>query len=258
MSQPPLQKIPLVNDPECQKVNPFASDKRDKTQQVRQMFDNIAPRYDLMNMLMTMGIFKLWRRKLVDTVSRVSHADILDIATGTGDLALIMAEEFPGANITGLDLSEQMIKEGKEKALKRGLADRIDMVVGDSLNLPFPDESFDCVTVAYGVRNFEDLLRGYTEMHRVLRPDGTLCVLELSTPTGTVTGPLYNLYAGHVIPAMGRIFAGDSGAYDYLHRSIAAVPQGEHMLSIIRNAGFSRASYLAMTFGACTLYAARK
>ena len=187
----------------------------------------------------------------------VSHNDILDIATGTGDLALLMAEEFPGVNITGLDLSEQMIKEGKEKALKRGLADRIDLVLGDSLNLPFADGSFDCVTVAYGVRNFEDLLRGYTEMYRVLRPGGTLCVLEL-LPTGSVTGSLYNLYAGHVIPAMGRIFAGDSGAYDYLHRSIAAVPQGEQMLSIIRNAGFDRASYLTMTFGVCTLYAARK
>lgn len=246
------------NDPKCQQVNPFVSDRRDKTQQVRQMFDNIAPRYDLMNMLMTMGIFKLWRRRLVKTVGKVSHNDILDIATGTGDLALLMAEEFPGVNITGLDLSEQMIKEGKEKALKRGLADRIDLVLGDSLNLPFADGSFDCVTVAYGVRNFEDLLRGYTEMYRVLRPGGTLCVLELSTPTGSVTGSLYNLYAGHVIPAMGRIFAGDSGAYDYLHRSIAAVPQCEQMLSIIRNAGFDRASYLTMTFGVCTLYAARK
>lgn len=193
------------NDPKCQQVNPFVSDRRDKTQQVRQMFDNIAPRYDLMNMLMTMGIFKLWRRRLVKTVGKVSHNDILDIATGTGDLALLMAEEFPGVNITGLDLSEQMIKEGKEKALKRGLADRIDLVLGDSLNLPFADGSFDCVTVAYGVRNFEDLLRGYTEMYRVLRPGGTLCVLELSTPTGSVTGSLYNLYAGHVIPAMGRI-----------------------------------------------------
>lgn len=247
-----------MNDPECQKVNPFACDKRDKTQQVREMFDNIAPRYDLMNVLMTMGICKMWRRKLVKTVRKVSHADILDIATGTGDLALVMAEKFPGAKITGLDLSEQMIREGKEKALKRDLADRIDMVVGDSLNLPFPDESFDCVTVAYGVRNFEDLLRGYTEMYRVLRPGGTLCVLELSTPTGAVTGPLYNFYAGHVIPAMGRIFAGDSQAYDYLHRSIAAVPQGDQMLSIIRNAGFNRTSYLSMTFGTCTLYAARK
>lgn len=222
------------------------------------MFDNIARRYDLMNMLMTMGIFKLWRRKLVNTVETVPHADILDIATGTGDLALLMAEKFPSADITGLDLSEQMIKEGKEKALKRGLADRIDMIVGDSLNLPFPDESFDCVTVAYGVRNFEDLLRGYTEMCRVLRPGGTLCVLELSTPTGALVRPLYDFYAGHIIPAMGRLFAGDAGAYDYLHRSIAAVPQGEQMLSIIRNAGFSKASYLTMTLGTCTLYAARK
>lgn len=244
--------------PKCQSVTPDVADNRRKSEQVRDMFDHIAPRYDLMNRLMTAGIDKLWRRRLVRVVRKMRPLTILDIATGTGDLAIKLAEKVGAESIVGVDLSENMIARGRKKVLEADLADIVTFQPADSMNLPFADETFDAVTVAYGVRNFEDLLRGYQEMWRVLKPGGLLCVLELSTPQGRITKKLYDFYSGKIIPRLGKWITGDSSAYRYLPRSIAAVPQGEQMLSIIEAAGFFRTAFRTLTFGACTLYMARK
>lgn len=249
---------PNINSSECEKVNPVKDDTRRKREQVRDMFDNIAPSYDRMNRLMSFGIDKWWRRKLVKVLAKVRPKRILDIATGTGDLAIELAHRLSPDSIIGLDLSQEMIEVGKRKVMEAFLADVITFETGDSLNLPYANDSFDAVTVAYGVRNFEDLLRGYREMYRVLRPGGTLCVLELSTPSNPVVIPAYNFYTGKFIPLMGKLIAGDRGAYDYLPRSIAAVPKGKQMLSIIEAAGFPTSACYPMTFGTCTLYVAIK
>lgn len=221
------------------------------------MFDNIAPAYDFMNRAMTFGIDRLWRRRAVGLVRNHVPQRILDVATGTADLAILMARKMPQATVTGVDLSKGMIAVGREKVEKADLASRITLQCADCLALPFPDASFDCVTVAYGVRNFEHLLQGYREMLRVLRPEGMLCVIELSTPTSPVVKPLYRLYTKWIIPTAGRLVSKDVRAYSYLPESIAAVPQGADMCRLISEAGFTDATSLPLTFGTCTIYTAR-
>ena len=238
-------------------IKPYDGE-RPKTEQVEQMFDSIAPAYDFMNRAMTFGIDKLWRAKAVNMIRRLKPLSILDVATGTGDLAIKLARTIPGAKITGIDLSEGMLEIGRRKVADAGLADRINMSKADCLSLPMPDNSFDCVTVAYGVRNFEHLDRGYSEMARVLRPGGMLCVIELSVPEGKLVRPLYNLYTRHIIPAVGRLISNDTRAYTYLPESIAAMPQGEKMLRLMTDAGLSTATLRRLTFGTCTIYTARK
>lgn len=240
---------------DCEEINPY-DDTRSKSAQVREMFDNIAPAYDFMNRAMTFGIDKLWRRRAVKILGQHGASRILDVATGTGDLALLMARCLQPQSIEGVDLSEKMIEVGRHKVSEAGLGHMIRLSVADCLNLPYADGSFDAVTVAYGVRNFENLLRGYSEMHRVLRPGGMLTVIELSTPTSTLVKPLYDLYTRHVIPAVGRLVSKDVRAYSYLPESIAAVPQGEAMLSLMRQAGFSETRFRPLTFGTCTIYTA--
>lgn len=230
--------------------------ERAKTVQVREMFDSIAPAYDWMNRAMTFGIDKIWRKKAVNAVVSQQPEHIVDIATGTGDLALAMAARMPRASVTGIDLSESMIAIGRRKIMQAGLEDRISLICGDCLAMPLDDASADVITVAYGVRNFEHLDRGYSEMFRVLRPGGMLCVLELSTPVNPVVKPLYKLYTRHIIPTLGRMVSKDAKAYTYLPESIAAVPAGDDMLALIRQAGFADASFKRMTFGVCTLYTA--
>ncbi|MCM1110926.1 MAG: ubiquinone/menaquinone biosynthesis methyltransferase, partial [Clostridium sp.] len=183
---------------------------------------------------------------------------ILDVATGTGDLAIELARKISGTTVTGIDLSEGMLSIGRRKVDEAGLSGRIDFVAGDCLALPFDDCSFDTVTVAYGVRNFEHLDRGYREMLRVLRPGGMLSVIELSTPVSPLVRPFYRAYTSWVIPLAGRIASHDVRAYSYLPESIAAVPQGDAMLSIMRGEGFSDTSFERLTFGVCTIYTARK
>lgn len=241
----------------AEKVNPY-DDNRSKTEQVREMFDSIAPAYDFMNRAMTFGIDKLWRAKAVGMIRRADPRRILDIATGTGDLAIRLARKLKAASITGVDLSEGMIEIGRKKAADAGLDDRIDLFTADCLALPMEDDTYDCVTVAYGVRNFEHLLQGYREMLRVLRPGGMVCVIELSTPTSSIIKPLYDFYTRRIIPAAGRIVSKDTRAYSYLPESIAAVPQGDDMLAIMREAGFADTRHRPLTFGACTIYTARK
>lgn len=247
----------------AERVKPYKGDDRDKGDQVKDMFDNIAPAYDFMNRAMTLGIDKLWRRKAVSMIKKHYEAfpdsyHILDIATGTGDLAIMMADAMPRSMITGVDLSEGMIEIGHDKVKRKNLVSRIDLKCADCLALPFKNNSFDCVTVAYGVRNFEHLSNGYREMLRVLRPGGMLCVIEMSRPTSSVIRPFYNLYTRHIIPVAGRLASKDNSAYTYLPESIEAVAQGHEMTSIITDAGFDDAHFHTLTFGVCSIYTATK
>ena len=242
---------------QAEKIKPY-DPSAPKTGQVERMFDSIAPAYDFMNRAMTLGIDNIWRTRAVRMVASRSPREILDVATGTGDLAIRLARAAKDCRVTGIDLSEGMLSIGRGKVAEAGLADRISFQKADCLSLPFPDASFDAVTVAYGVRNFEHLDRGYAEMARVLRPGGMLCVIELSTPRGTLTRPLYDLYTLRVIPALGRAVSSDKSAYTYLPASIAAMPQGEEMLRLMTEAGLSEPRLRRMTFGVCTIYTSVK
>lgn len=242
----------------AEKINPYVNDTRPKTEQVRDMFDSIAPAYDFMNRAMTFGIDKWWRSLAVKMIKKQAPRQILDVATGTADLAVKLAAELKPEHVTGIDLSEGMIELGRQKVAARGLTDKITLVTGDCLSLPFADKSFDCVTVAYGVRNFEHLSRGYRQMHRVLKPGGMICVIELSTPQSPLVKPFYRLYTRTLIPAVGRLISKDTRAYSYLPESIAAVPQGERMLNLMREAGFTGCRCRRLTFGTCSIYTATK
>lgn len=238
-------------------ITPYGT-SQSKGEQVEQMFDSIAPAYDFMNRAMTLGIDRLWRKKAVKMVAREAPARILDVATGTGDLALELAAAIPGAQIVGVDLSEGMISVGREKIARAGLTDRITLRAADCLALPFADGEFDALTVAYGVRNFADIPAGLREMHRVVRPGGTVCIVELSTPVNPVVKPFYKLYTRGIIPLVGRFVSKDTRAYAYLPESIAAVPQRRDMCALMTAAGFSDATFRPLTLGVCTIYLARR
>lgn len=241
----------------AERINPY-DDIRPKTEQVREMFDSIAPAYDFMNRAMTFGIDRLWRRRAVKMVAAITPYRILDVATGTGDLAIKLARATTADEVTGIDLSEKMLEVGRRKVVKAGLEHCVTFVQGDCLSLPFGNETFDCITVAYGVRNFERLLDGYREMVRVLKPGGMLCVVELSTPRGRFVRPLYNFYTRKLIPWLGRLISKDTRAYSYLPESIEAVAQGEEMLAMMREAGLTETQWRPMTFGTCSIYTGTK
>lgn len=244
--------------PNVEEIKPYGDRDAAKTEQVRDMFDNIAPAYDLMNRAMTAGIDRRWRACAVRMIARHAPRDILDVATGTGDLAIVLARRIRPRSVTGIDLSEGMIAIGRDKVRHAGLDGTVTLRQADCLDLPFADSSFDCVTVAYGVRNFERLADGYREMARVLRPGGLLCVIELSTPQGRLVRPLYNLYTRYLIPAVGRIISHDTRAYSYLPQSIAAVPQRDDMCALMQGAGLTCARWRQLTFGTCCIYTAHK
>lgn len=231
---------------------------RGKTEQVREMFDNIAPAYDGLNRAMSLGLDRSWRRRAVRMVASEHPTSIVDIATGTGDFAISLAKAMPKAHITGLDLSEGMISIGREKVAAAALTDRVELLAGDCLAPPASIGGADAVTVAFGVRNFANLLAGYRAMLGMLRPGGRLCVIELSTPSSALVRPFYNLYTRCVIPAMGRLVSRDKRAYSYLPESIAAVPCGDAMLDLMRRAGFTDTAYKTLTLGVCTIYTGRR
>jgi len=246
------------NGNRVEQVTPYADNTSAKTEQVRQMFDSIAPAYDFMNRAMTLGIDIWWRRLAVKRLERLKPQRILDVATGTGDFAIQLSDSLHPEHITGIDLSQGMLDEACRKVKFRGLDDAISFQQADCMALPMQDETFDAVTVAFGVRNFEHLQQGYQEMARVLKPGGMLCVLELSTPTNRLIRWFYDLYTLHIIPWVGSLKSGDKSAYRYLPQSIAAVPQGDDMLQLMRNAGLSDTKCRRLTLGVCTIYTAIK
>lgn len=252
---------------EVESVAPYRSvETEHKGEQVEEMFDSIAPAYDFMNTAMTFGLHRVWRDKALKAVLKEFASEsegsmpmsVLDVATGTGDVAFRLHKLLPQAEITGIDLSEGMLKVAREKlgALPESERKKICFGKGDCLALPFHDGEFDLITVAYGVRNFENLLQGLKEMRRVVRKGGRLCVIELSCPEGKLTGLGYRIYSRHLIPAVGKIVSGDSRAYTYLPESIAAAPQREKMAEIMREAGFNDIKWKSLTFGAVTYYIA--
>ncbi len=234
-------------------ILPYNEEEKKGTQ-VRHMFDTIAPVYDFMNRAMTMGIDIRWRKKAIKMLKPYAPQQILDVATGTGDLALMLHKMLQPQQIVGVDLSEGMLVVAREKATKAGLAEQLTFQQEDCLNLSYSEGSFDAVTVAFGVRNFESIAQGIGEMYRVLHTGGVLLVIELSTPQHFPTKQLYNFYSGCIIPCIGRLFSKDKQAYSYLPRSIAAVPQGEEMLAIFRQAGFTQTKCRTLTFGSCSIY----
>lgn len=239
-----------------EEIKPYSSDGG-KAKQVEEMFDSIAPAYDFMNRAMTLGIDIWWRNVAVKLVRKSCPSRILDVATGTGDFAIALYNKIKPESVVGIDLSQGMLDVAREKIAQRGLQESITVQQGDCLALPFDDNSFDAVTVAFGVRNFEHLLQGYQQMRRVLNSGGILCVIELSTPRNRVVRWFYDLYTLHIIPWIGALKSHDKSAYRYLPQSIAAVPQGDDMLNIMREAGFKECQVRRLSFGTCSIYLGR-
>ncbi len=244
-------------DIKAEKITPYGSNAT-KTDQVKDMFDSIAPAYDFMNRAMTFGIDKIWRKIAVNILKKQNPKTLLDVATGTGDLAFLLHKVIKPDQITGIDLSSQMLSIAEIKAKKAGLENTIKFEQGNCLELKYQDNCFDAITVAYGVRNFENLRKGYSEMFRVLNTNGTLCVIELSTPTNSFIKWIYDIYTKYLIPFVGKLISKDKRAYAYLPESIAAVPQGNDMLEIMQKAGFKNCYFKRLTFGVCTIYIGKK
>ena len=242
-----------------EKIKPYSAEG-EKVSQVEEMFDNIAPTYDLLNHRLSWNIDKYWRRKAINTLAANMTEDgtprILDVATGTGDLALQMAKKMPKADITGIDISEGMLQIARQKAQKENRP--MTFAKEDCDALSYPDDSFDAVTAAFGIRNFQNLEKGLSEMFRVLKPGGMFCVLELTTPVTFPMKQLFHLYSNLILPLYGRYISNDTSAYSYLNKTIEAFPQGETMMQILKNTGFSETHFKRLTFGICTMYIAFK
>lgn len=238
-------------------IKPYG-EKDTKAVQVERMFNRIAPTYDQLNHTLSMGIDRSWRRKAIHTLRPYHPQQILDIATGTGDFAILACRELQPQSLIGADISEGMMEVGREKVQQAGLTDKISFVREDCTALSFADATFDAVTVAFGVRNFEHTDIALGEMCRVLRPNGHLIILELSIPDYFPMKQLFILYSKAVMPLIGKLLSKDTSAYTYLPESIRAFPQGEVMQQAILNAGFNRVRFQRLTFGICTLYVATK
>ncbi|RYG51188.1 MAG: bifunctional demethylmenaquinone methyltransferase/2-methoxy-6-polyprenyl-1,4-benzoquinol methylase UbiE [Chitinophagaceae bacterium] len=239
-------------------ITPYGDSGKGKKEQVTQMFDTISGEYDGLNRVISMGIDKSWRKKVVAKVLKWNPEDLLDIATGTGDLAILFAEQSNIGKIVGLDLSEGMLDVGRTKIDRKNLQNRIEMVVGDSENLPFENHSFDAITVAFGIRNFETLETGLKEILRVLRPGGIFVILETSVPEKFPFKQGYKLYSGLLLPLIGKLFSKDKSAYGYLSESAAAFPHGERLNNILRKTGFIDVEADPQTMGVATIYSCFK
>ena len=240
------------------KVKPYKDSNLSKKEQVAQMFDSISNKYDFLNHFLSFGIDVGWRKKVVKIVGKNKPNSILDIATGTGDLAIMMAQKTEASKIVGLDLSQGMLNVGIEKVTHKNLSKTIKMVQGDSEKLPFSDNSFEAITVAFGVRNFENLNKGLSEILRVLKPQGTLAILEFSQPQGFIMKPLYGFYSKFILPLFGKLISKDKSAYTYLPESVAAFPYGKAFKAILKNIGFTTIQSQPVSFGIATIYAASK
>lgn len=240
-----------------EKIKPYNStDEKGKV--VEEMFDNIASTYDTLNHRLSWNIDKSWRKKAIRRLAPFSPKTILDIATGTGDFAIMSAKMLLPKTLIGADISDKMMEIGRQKVKEEGLEGIISFQKEDCLNLTFPSNTFDAVTAAFGIRNFQDLEKGLGEMYRVLKKGGHLCIIELTTPISFPMKQLFKIYSKVVLPFYGRLISKDSSAYDYLNKTIAAFPQGETMMSILQSAGFTKTSFTRLTFGICTMYIAEK
>lgn len=228
-----------------------------KKEQVAKMFDNISHRYDFLNHFLSLGIDILWRKKAIRLLKPEKPQTILDIATGTGDFALEALSLKP-KKIVGVDISAGMLAHGREKIKKLGHDDIIELQLGDSEKLPFPDNSFDAVIVSFGVRNFENLGKGLADMNRVLKPGGTCVVLEFSKPKGFLFKHLYNFYFKYITPTIGEFFSKDRAAYSYLPESVQAFPDGKDFLAIYEQSGFRQTRAIYLTFGISSIYLGKK
>ena len=239
------------------KVTPYKDSELGKKEQVTEMFDNVSSNYDFLNRVLTFGIDISWRKNVVALVKEGNAEKVLDIATGTGDLVIMMAKSGID-DVTGLDISPGMLNIGIQKVKDEGLKAKVDMIIGDSEQLPFDEGTFDAVTVAFGVRNFENLELGLKEILRVLKPKGSLTVLETSQPTSFPVKQGFQFYSKYVIPTVGKLFSKDKSAYDYLPESAAAFPYGEKFNNILLKTGFNSSKVYPQTLGVATIYHAIK
>ena len=237
------------------KVTPYNSTES-KKKQVTKMFDNIAGSYDFLNHTLSLGMDNIWRKTAIKKLS-INTSKILDIATGTADFA-ISAAKYTNANITGIDISQGMLDIGVEKISKKGLTDRIQLQLADSEKLPFKENSYDGITAGFGVRNFENLNKGLSEMHRTLKPGGVVAILEPSEPTYFPLKQFYKLYFHHILPFIGGIISKDKNAYSYLPDSVSAFPSGNDFLIELDKVGFKESKHIPLTFGIVSLYVAIK
>lgn len=240
-----------------EKITPYKDSSLGKKEQVTQMFDTISGNYDNLNRVISFGIDVKWRKKVLKIVSDKKPKVILDIATGTGDLAILLAQTN-AEKIIGLDISAGMLEVGKKKVEEKNLANTIELVLGDSENMPFEDNYFDAITVGFGVRNFENLEKGFSEILRVLKPNGVFVILETSVPAKFPYKQGYNFYSKNILPLIGKLFSKDNDAYGYLSESAAAFPYGEALNNILRKTGFIDVVAMPQTFGVATIYSASK
>lgn len=240
-----------------EEIKPYGKEG-EKGKLVEEMFDNIAPTYDTLNHRLSWDIDKGWRKKAIRQLLLFQPKTILDIATGTGDFAILSAKELLPQRMIGIDISEGMMKIGQKKVEAEGLQHIVSFKKDDCTHLSFDDNSFDAVTAAFGIRNFQNLDQGLSEMYRVLRPNGHLSIVELTTPVSFPMKQLFKLYSHTILPVFGKLISKDTSAYSYLTNTIEAFPQGEVMLDILRKAGFKNASFKRLTFGICTMYFATK
>ena len=241
---------------EQESIKPYNSGEKGK--QVEEMFNNIAPTYDTLNHRLSWDIDKGWRKKAIAQLQPFSPRHILDIATGTGDFAILAARMLTPEKLIGADISEGMMDIGRQKVKRARLEQIISFEKEDCLQLSYPENSFDAVTAACGIRNFPDLDRGLKEIFRVLKPDGHLSIVELTSPVAFPMKQLFKVYSHTVLPIYGRLVSRDDSAYHYLTATIEAFPQGEQMVGILKKAGFSEARFERLTFGICTMYLATK
>lgn len=240
-----------------EEIKPYGKEG-EKGKLVEEMFDNIAPTYDTLNHRLSWDIDKGWRKKAIRQLLPFQPKTILDIATGTGDFAILSVKELRPQRMIGIDISEGMMKIGQKKVEAEGLQHIVSFKKDDCTHLSFDDNSFDAVTAAFGIRNFQNLDQGLNEMYRVLRPNGHLSIVELTTPVSFPMKQLFKLYSHTILPVYGKLISKDTSAYSYLTKTIEAFPQGEVMLDILRKAGFKNASFKRLTFGICTMYFATK
>lgn len=253
----PISLLPMAKYAHDLVVPDIASNATKKAQ-VAEMFNNIARRYDFLNRFMSAGIDVAWRKKTIRQLSNLQPQLVLDVATGTADVALLTHKILHPKKIIGIDISEGMLNLGKEKIAKQNLQSEIDLQLGDSEALAFPDNYFDAATVAYGVRNFENLEKGLKEVLRVLKPGGKFVILECSKPKSQGIKGFYQFYMNKIMPGLGRILAGNKQAYSYLNNSVQAFPEGQDFLNIMNETGFTQTYLITLSLGVCTIYCGSK